>query len=208
MNALVKYRRIQLINYLDERIKLVPHVDKDLLWRLFTKAPKTCDKLQDKLYDVSGIIKVPIFCTRSTILDLPDIVEILNSYELNAKPKLFFYLEKLECVRPQNKLGVVLALCSTNRIEDADCKVLEELKQKGVENVLMVALRRGADPTKISKMSNRFIDSGVGTQKETFQFVFNKGHVQMDASANIYNILLFFELAKWAFSDHTKDKYM
>ena len=90
---------------------------------------------------------------------------------------------------PQNKLAVVLAMCSTNRIEEIDYKLLQELKEKGVlssnssflflsfslffslykgyktysligfEDVLMVALRRGIDPTKISTMLS--IGSGI-----------------------------------------------
>jgi len=198
--ALVKYRRTQLIKLLEEKYLLIPHVNTDFFWHLFSGTSKVPDKHKDKeKYNLQGKTKVPIFCSKESILDLPDIIEVLNTYELNARPTLFFYLEKSESSWPQNKLAIVMAICSTNRIEEVDCRLLAELKEKGFANVLMVALRKGSDPTKISTIHNNFVDSGVGVQKEILQFVYNKGNVMMDASANICNILLFFELAKSAF---------
>jgi len=177
---------------------MIPRFDKDLVWRVFKGTPKVSDKHKEQ-HDLRGTIKVPMFCSKDSVLDLPDIIEVFNTYELNAKPTLFFYLEKHDCSWPQSQLAVVLAMCSTNRLEDTDRKLLEELREKGFTNVLMVALRRGCDPTKISTIQHNFIDSGVGVQKATLQFVHNKGQVMMDASANITNILLLFELAKSAF---------
>ena len=73
-------------------------------------ASNTPDKPKDKDRYLKGTIKIPVFCAKASIVDLPsilcsqrihrfsliteDITETLNTYELNARPSLFFYLEK------------------------------------------------------------------------------------------------------------------
>jgi len=147
-------------------------------------------------------IRVPVFCLKNPA-DIPDIIEVLNGYDQD-EPYLSFSLESNRSITPTRKeLAVVLALCSTDRLDITDRELLQELRvDKGYKNVLMVVLRRGTDPSKFKTNHDSSIDSGVGEQKAILQFIFHKGQILMDEAAqvNISNLAIFFKLAKRAFT--------
>jgi len=145
---------------------------------------------------------VPVFCARN-VADLPDIFEVFNNEGKNSDPNMLFHIEKYEEVQEGGieKLGVVLAMCGTDRVDITDKELLNNLREKkGFSNVIMVILRRGSDPSKFKQNFDATINSGVGKEKGLIQFIHNKGKILLDAATNKANIVKFFEMAKFAFA--------
>jgi hypothetical protein len=144
-------------------------------------------------------INVPVFCSKN-VDDLPNVLDILNDDEMNHKPTLVFALRRISEEADQSKLAVVLALCATDRVDIVDKELVDNLRaEKGFENVLLIVLRRGNDPTKFKANRDPSINSGVGGRKEIIQLIHFKGSILEDKS-NEGGINTFFQLAKQVYN--------
>jgi len=144
--------------------------------------------------------EVLAFCVKNHS-DLPNIVDVLNNagdgkYKVQLVDHEILTKETFNVSNP--KLALVFALCGTDRVDIVDKELVDTLHATGYENVLMIILRRGNNPSAFRANIDTTINSGVGKDKVLLQLVHYKGEVMMDAENNKGNLERFVTLAKRA----------